>query len=240
MAKVFAYKGIEAISEMVRQAHARSGWKIHAKKPEGGRDTHILRNFYKAYATKDEKVKALETWAAQVQDSGENGSTIFYLEIYYKGKNERPSEILPFRLGDDEPEPEAPAAPAPAPAANVNTDLALQLARLQVENERLQRELLEQQLDEEEEEDEDEEEPASIFGIDESTETGQAIGTLIKHFAGVLTGAGNPVMAALDKIKKTAPEAEALLIQLGTLAEQRPEEFRTFVTELQKNLNPQS
>jgi hydroxyethylthiazole kinase-like sugar kinase family protein len=43
-------------------------------------------------------------------------------------------------------------------------------------------------------------------------------------------------MAALMEIKEVAPEAEGLLIKLGALAKQNPEQLKIFVETLNKNL----
>lgn len=62
------------------------------------------------------------------------------------------------------------------------------------------------------------------------------LGSFAKPGAGASGLGGSEVMAALMEIKEVAPEAEGLLIKLGALAKQNPEQLKIFVETLNKNL----
>jgi len=161
----------------------------------------------------------------------------YWMLLYDKGN--KGSTINPFvkeGLGALAKTDNAPSAPISSP-----TTMSKDLITLSAENERLKIQLehktqeleqaqgiivnLQEELDEYED-DEDDPFTASIMNM---------LSGFVGNKPGEALGGGD-VMTALMKIKSVSPEAEALLIKLGKLAETNPEQLKGFITQVNSSL----
>ena len=134
-----------------------------------------------------------------------------------------------------------------------NYALMLELEKLRWENEMLRQSIIgdDINIDDDMEEDEEEEEKENIFesffsGVvnsppEEQTNVQRQFSSIIEGLASKLTGINNnPELDALKQIKAAAPDADKLIIKLGEIAKNNPEQMKEFVSSLLITFNTQS
>jgi hypothetical protein len=170
-----------------------------------------------------------------IRKMGRHAPGVQYWVKLYNGKNEEPN-IFTFTKETGAPAsyPGATALGSPEQGAGTSDLLELTASntRLEIELRNAQEKIAELEGDILDLEDE-----LDNFEGDEDPLTGTLVnilGSFAKPGASAL--GGNDVLVALTEIKAVAPEAEGLLIKLGALAKENPEQLKIFVETLNKNL----
>ena len=179
--------------------------------------------------------------AFQREMSYRSTGTMYWIKLY---KDRNSGQIIENFTVESAPAPghktdEAHAIngpSAPAPIIPVNADMIEANVRMKAEIEILNAEItrlkgqivdLEEELDELDDDDEDGDDTAlttlltGLFGKTMNTDS--------------LAG-NNDVISAFTEIKRIAPEAEAVIIKLGELAQTNPDQLKSFITQVHEGL----
>lgn len=235
MAKSNAIIGKEAIISIIENSPYYQ-FKIHSSKPITKDAQDIVKNATTC-KTKEECIKQFDNWADTYLNASNNPGHTFYIELFQwntlgRNRSKNPTryipEIIPFRLEDIEAAEVSGVEETPSEAL---IEARLKAARLEWELDQLKAQQLED--DEDDEEDEDN---GSLFGVNLNSEFGQEFGTVLlglaKQFTSNLPGTGasaNPLIEAFQSMKNLNPKTEQIIIRLGQMAKDKPEDRKSVV-----------
>jgi hypothetical protein len=220
--------GIDNVAEMIR-INKYTNLKIYASNPRS-KDADPCIHISGASSPDD----LAESFMREM--SYRSPGNQYWIKLYGPKNETAISETFMIESGkapapDDNP---ASRLSGQVPVLSQNLlDLTSENARLKIENTALQEQVEKLQgevFDLEDELDALDEEADPL-----TTSLMQILSGFTKGPAESIAG-GNEVMTALMKIKTVSPEAEALLIKLGNLAESNPDQLKGFVTTLNSSL----
>lgn len=246
MAKSNAIIGKEAIISIIENSPFYQ-FKIHSSRPLT-KDAHDVVKNAISCKTKEECIKQFDSWAETYSNNSNNPGHTFYIELFQwntlgRNRSKNPKqwlpEIIPFRLEEAEPAEVSGTDETPSEAL---IQARIRAERLEWELEKLKAE----QLEDDEDDDEEDEDNGSLFGVNLNSEFGQEFGSVLlglaKQFTANIPGApgaaANPLIQAFQAMKNLNPKTEQIIIRLGQMAKEKPEDLNAFLEQIYSGLFP--